>query len=560
LAAGAVPQAPAERVSAARNVAAGAAVAVIVLQLACAQATLGLAVVSLAIGVIGRWRPSWLGCLALTGLAWAVVTGPGPAWAGYVAAGEHIISVLAVPGHPAGLAALTSGWQRWLPAQLPLALIAAAAQTWVALRFIARGHRRPGLLVAVRRRYVLATLRRGEVATADGGCLGVVASTGRRVAVTWREAAAGVLVTGSDAAAVTGTCLAFAAAAIVHRKAVIMIDLTDGSATDAQAARRGAATVPGSVAAVSRGAAAPATVFGQGRACYEPFMPADQAAAAELVAAMLDGREASPAWRDACADAVRSAFELRAARGAVPGTRVPGPASSRPSVLDDAAALLRQGSQGAAIADIAAQLTRLRRSPAGTPIRAASPAEEAIDLAQALARRQVVVFPLDLRQHGQAGIMVARLVIADLERVLDGRAGVPADALIWINGCEVMDVAALAALVACGARSGLATMLGTTRGPVAAALAGHVNVVVVRGQQPPGLAGQPAAPAGRTGSPLSGTTWPAGDAGVTGKSLLEAKDDHVLAAAPLEAGRADGLSLRVREPVPRLVCAGRVLQ
>ena len=313
--------------------------------------------------------------------------------------------------------------------------------------------------------------------------------------------------------------------------------------------------MPGSVAAVSRGAAAPATFFGQGRGCYEPFSSAGQAAAAELVAAMLDGREASQVGRDVPAGAAGPAFELLAARGAVPGTRVPGPALAGASVLDDVAALLREGSP-----EMAAQLTRLRRSPAGTLIRTALPGEEAIDLAQALAGRQVVVFPLGPRQQSQAGIMVAQLVIADLTRLLGGRAGVPADGLIWINGCETMDTTALAALAACGRRSGLATMLGSTGGPVTAALAGQVNVVVVRGQPPPGLAGQPAAPAGRTASSLSGTTWPAGDAGVTAESLLDTKDGDVLPAALLDAGRgarADALSLLVREPVPRLVLAGR---
>ena len=168
----------------------------------------------------------------LVGLGWSAVIGTGRAWAGYLGAACHLVAFLTAQGtmarHLGGMGAVAAGWQRWLPAQMPFALIAAAAEAGAITRLAGRGRCRPGLVVAVRRRYVLASLRRGEFATADGACLGVVTGTGRRATISWRESRGGVLVTGQDAAAVTRTGLDVAIAAILHRKAVLIVDLTDG--------------------------------------------------------------------------------------------------------------------------------------------------------------------------------------------------------------------------------------------------------------------------------------------------------------------------------------------
>jgi hypothetical protein len=499
-------RAPTPRAIAARNAAAAAGVAAVVAQLALAQATLLFTLLFAVTGALGRWRRPWLLAPALAGLAWAAVIGPGRAWAGYVAGAGHLVGGLAGLGHAGGVAAVTAEWRRWLPRQVPLALIVGAAQASVVLRFGLRGSSRPGLIVAIRRGYLQATMRRGEIATADGGCLGVQPGTGRRVGATWREAAAGVLVAGADAAAVTGTCIDLASAAIAHRKAVIVVDLAGGPAADA-------------IVAAGRRAAAPVTVFGQGRACYEP---------SDLEALL---RQGSPAGRSAGEARITAGHEIR----------------TEP---------------------FAAQLTALRRSPAGRLICAASPGEQAIDLARALAGRQVVVFPLDRRLHDRAGIMIARLVLADLARVLAGRAGVPADGLIWIHGCEAIGAAELADLARGVPGGGMATMLSTTSSQAAACLAEAANVVVIRGRPPPGLArhaqaraGQPGAHAGYlAGSHLgpnprsdpADPARPADRAAGAGASWLDNQDGDVLPAGLLAADGADALSLLVREPVRRL--------
>src|SRR5262249_11898844 len=126
-----------------------------------------------------------------------------------------------------------AGWRQWLPAQLPVALIVAAAEAGVAgwLRARRHGHPyRPGALVTARSSYVTACLRRGGVASPAGCCLGLIANSGRRAEVSWPDIAGGLLITGHDRAGVTSTGLDLATAAIQHRKAVIIIDLTDGTA------------------------------------------------------------------------------------------------------------------------------------------------------------------------------------------------------------------------------------------------------------------------------------------------------------------------------------------
>jgi hypothetical protein len=87
---------------------------------------------------------------------------------------------------------------------------------------------RPGLIAWISRLYLIAMLRRGEVAASDGACLGVRSGCGRRLVVSWLDAAGGVLCTGADAPGVGATAAAFAIAAIQHRKAVLIVDLTAG--------------------------------------------------------------------------------------------------------------------------------------------------------------------------------------------------------------------------------------------------------------------------------------------------------------------------------------------
>ena len=446
------------------------------------------------------------------------------------------------------------------------------------------------MVAAVRRGYAVACVRRGEVATADGCCVGIRPDTGRRAVVSWREALGGVLVTGIDGADVTCTCLDVVAAAILHRKSVLVIDMTSGTSSG-QRRRCGAVTasVLSAVAAVSEEAAAPLMVFGSGSSCYEPFAEAGPADSAGLVIAMADWAGSSPARREFCGNYVSAALEVIAADG--PAARSTG----RPprSVLDDLAALLVPGAlpaqlgdmngaaaalalrgrvaalasqlaaDPAATASLAAQLARLRRSAAGEQLRPprSGPATGigAISLARALAERQVIVFPLDTHMHRPSGLMVARLVIADLARVLTERAGVPADCLVWVNGVEGIDQD-LAAMARGGQRAGMATLLSTASGQAARALADRVNVVLVRGRPPPGMVAEGARASAGTWPLARGQTAPAGLSGLAGESLLTNQDSQVLPAELLAGARPDALALHVSWPAQRLVPGCRVVR
>jgi hypothetical protein len=191
-----------------------------------------------------------------------------PSLVGYLASGGHLIEHLA-GSRAFGLARLRgalAGRRGWVSAQLPLAVPVAVAEA--ALIGLA-GHRdgrvqpRPGVLAVVGRAYLAWSTGRGELATADGGCVGIALATGKRAAVSWREAAGGVLCTGRDAASVTATGLALTLAAIAHRKAVLAIDLASGTP---EAGRTGLADVIESACA---DAGAPLRRFGGPRGCYD---------------------------------------------------------------------------------------------------------------------------------------------------------------------------------------------------------------------------------------------------------------------------------------------------
>ncbi len=204
----------------------------VLVQVLFAQLTLALTICFLIAGRLSRWRPAWLAVPAVTGLAWMLAIGVKPAAGGFLTAASRLIAVSAghgtLPARLARLPRVLTDWRLWLPGQLPVALLAASAQAaWLRLAGTdgpARGYRR-GVIAFLRGRYLMAALRRGEVATADGCCLGVISETGGPATVSWAEAEAGVLCTGEPAAAVTATGLSLAIAAIQHRKTVIVIDL-----------------------------------------------------------------------------------------------------------------------------------------------------------------------------------------------------------------------------------------------------------------------------------------------------------------------------------------------
>ncbi len=584
------------------DLAAAAAAAAVLVQLAFAQLTLGLTVAFLVIGRLSRWRPAWLAWPAAAGLGLVAAGGAGPAVAGYLAAARHLIGFATRPGPVlVGLPHLTAplgSWRHWLPAQLPAALVAAAAEAGVAGR-LSRPRRagrpdrpyRPGVLVAARRAYLTASLRRGEVATGDGSCVGIVTGTGRRAQISWPEAEAGVLVTGASAATVTRTGLELATAAIQHRKTVIIIDLSghpgdaragdyragDGPGGPADLSREPAGGLTGPVTAACADRGAPLQRLGDPRRCYDPLCAAPPARAAGLVMAMIDWTGTAPAGRPSAAGYLTAAFEVIAASARMPAGR-------RRPVVDELAGLLRPGelqvrlghlegairdrdaldrragelarrldadpAAAAALAEAAAQLAGLASAPVGRWLGPPGTAAGAqISLPGAVAGREVVLASLDPRRHGRAGVMVAKLAVADLTGTLAERreAGAPADCLVWINGCEEIEADQLSALLGLGPATGTSVVLGTASGAAAADLADRVNVLAVRGRPPRGRAVTAPAPAGPPGPPESislrpeARTWPLGQFPAAGQD-------------------ADAVSLRVHSPRPRLVPGCRAVR
>jgi len=525
------------------RLAAGATAAVCVIQLAVAPLTLALTAVFVVISRYSRWRPLWLMTPAAAGFAWSAAAGVGRATSDYLAITRRLIGFFAEPGslpaHQFRFGAAVADLQHGLPGQLPLALIIAAAEASVVGWSAGARQYRPGLVVTVRRAYLRAVGRRGEMAIPDGCWVGTVMRTGRRADVSWREAERGVLVTGRDAAAVTRTALELATAAIQHRKSVVIIDLTGGAATGhARGSPRDGHAVRHAVKAACDGVRAPLAVFGTGHGHYEPFSGATPDRAADLVSALTDGSGTGQEQRLLNADRLRTAFEFLAARG-------PAGVAQPCAVLDELAALLDRAVPPGASA-MAAQLAGLRSAVIGAglcqPKRADDPL---IILGRVVAERDVALFALDRPTHGRWAVMVAQLVLADLAGILADRArlGARADCLLWINGCESIADGQLAAQLTLGPRAGAVTLLSTAAGAAACRLADQVNVVAVRGRPPAGSSARSAS---------------AGLGGVTGEISLNLEDGHGLPAALPAEQRPDGLSLQVRSPRPRLVTGCRV--
>ena len=173
-----------------------------------AQLTLILAVVFYLITKVTRWRLSWLTIPAAAGLAWTAAAGPRAAAAGFAAGPARIADYLGASGHQADhllhFTVAFTGIGTWLPRQLPLALVAGAAEaalagwlTWLHTDEWNLPPARPGLIVAARRAAAVRAIRAGGVVTRDGSCLGVAAGSGARVTLSWTEAAGGVSVCGS---------------------------------------------------------------------------------------------------------------------------------------------------------------------------------------------------------------------------------------------------------------------------------------------------------------------------------------------------------------------------
>jgi hypothetical protein len=213
---------------------AACAVLIVLAHLLLAPLTIVLALAFAAAGKATRWRLYWLLAPAVAGLAWMLATGPGEALAGFAAGPSSVLGHLAgapAARHLARPLAAFAGIGGWLPRQLPVALLLAAAEAallgwldWLHTDEWAVPPPRPGAIAALRAARAAGRIRSGAVLTREGLALGITPSTGAVTELTWQEMSRGVLVAGADPREVTLTCLQFVHAAVRRRKPVFVLD------------------------------------------------------------------------------------------------------------------------------------------------------------------------------------------------------------------------------------------------------------------------------------------------------------------------------------------------
>jgi hypothetical protein len=466
-----------------------------------AQLTIIFAVLFCLVTGVTRWRLSWLVAPLIVGVAWTLAVGPRAAAAGFGDGPAQVAAYLGARGHQGAhllhFNAAFTGMRSWLPRQLPLAVVAGAAEAAV-IGWLIWLHTdewnvrpaRPGLLAAARRTATRRAIRAGGVVTRDGCCLGVTAGSGTRVTVSWAELAGGVSVCGSAGPDVLATSFQLVHAAVRRRKPVFAVDFTADPG------------LPRQLAAVCAAAGAPLQVFGDGAACYEPFRRGDPAQRASLIAAMVSWDGPGRQYRRSCVAYLEDVFELI---DAAPGDpRVPAldevihllnptaiqarmehvPAVyPRRDVLAErtrvSVSLLH--AEPATVAQLARQLRDLRASAPGRWLRPSvqDPAGE-IDLGRTVTQRGVVLFRLGDAEEATSA-MLTRLVGQDL--LAAGTAlhgiGVDADAVVWLAECGAMPRAAVTDMIARGPAVGLPVLATTTSARAAAELAELTNVVVI---------------------------------------------------------------------------------
>ncbi len=555
-----------------------------------AQLTIILAAVFYLITKMTRWRLSWLAVPAAAGLAWTVAVGPRAAVAGFAAGPAQIADYLGASGHQADhllhFTAAFTGIGTWLPRQLPLAIVAGAAEaalagwlSWLHTDEWNTPPARPGLIVAARRAATVRAIRAGGVVTRDGGCLGVAPGSGARVTLSWAEAAGGISVCGSTGPDVLATSFQLIHAAVRRRKPVLAVDHTsDPGLTGRLAAVCAAAGAPLLVFGAARGQRAGAADASAHIACYEPFRHGDPGRRAAMVTAMLSWDGPGRQYRRSCVAYLEDVFELL---DAAPGDpRVP--------VLDDVIHLLNPvamrarmeyvpavyprrdvlaertrvsmsliSAEPATTAELARQLRELRASPFGRWLRpsAGGPATD-IDLGRAVAERAVVLFRLggpDASAPAESSAMLTRLVCHDL--LAAGAAltgiGVDGDGIVWLSECGSLPRHSVTDMIARGPGTGLPVLAATTSAQVAADLADLVNVVVAHRMDD--------AAAARRLSEVAGVAAPAGagrppEPGAIVSPGANAGPGPAADAADLSALRDGEFLLAVKNPrrlVPR---------
>jgi hypothetical protein len=535
-----------------------------------AQLTIILAVVFYLITKLTRWRLSWLTVPVVAAVAWTAAVGPRAAAAGFADGPAQVARYLGASGqqvrHLLHFTAAFAGMDRWLPRQLPLAIITGAAEaalaswlSWLHTDEWNTPPARPGLIAAARRAVTVRAIRSGAVVTRDGGCLGVEAGSGTRVAVAWSEAAGGISVCGSAEQDVLTTSFQLVHAAVRRRKPVLALDLTSDP------------DLPARLAAVCTEAGAPLHVFGpDGGACYEPFRYGNPAWRASLITAMLSWEGPGRQYRRSCVAYLEDVFELL---DAAPGDpRVPvldevihllNPTAMRarmeyvPAAYPRRAALAERTrvsmslihAEPATTAQLTRQLRELRTSDFGRWLRPSGPGPSGpgpsglaaeIDLGRAVTDRAVVLFRLGGTPLPSTA-MLTRLVCEDLlaaGAALSG-IGVDGDGLVWLPECGSLPRRAVTDMIARGPRTGLPVLAVTTFPQVATELAELTNVVVAHRMTDADAARQLAEVAGATTGP------PLGD----GEFLLAVKDP------PRLVPRAQ--PVRARIPSPRSAAAPR---
>jgi hypothetical protein len=534
-------------------------VAVVLVHLLFAQLTIVIATVLYLITRVTRWRLSWLTVPAAAGLAWTAAVGPRAAAAGFTAGPAQIVDYLTASGHQADhLLHFTdafSGLGSWLPRQLPLALLAGAAEaalagwlTWLHTDESDLPPARPGLIVAARRAATVRAIRAGGVVTRDGGCLGVAAESGARITVSWAEVAGGVSVSGSSGPDVLTTGFQLVHAAVRRRKPVLAVDHT----ADPE--------LTGKLAAVCAAAGAPLLVFGEDgaggagirAACYEPFRHGAPGRRAALITAMLSWDGPGRQYRRSCVSYLEDVFELLDAA----------PGDARVPVLDDVIHLLNPvamrarmeyvpgayprrevlaervrvstslvTAEPATIAEMGRQLRDVRASPFGRWLRPSPDGQAAdIDLSRDVAERAVVLFRLGGPRPAESCAMLTRLVCQDLLAVgsaLTG-IGVDGDGIIWLSECGALPRPPVSEMIARGRDTGLPVLAATTSAQIAADLADMVNVVVAHRTQDTATAARVAPiapdPAGESDPATAGTLGPGSPAALRdGEFLLAVK-------------------------------------
>jgi hypothetical protein len=579
-----------------------------------AQLTIILAVVFSATTKVTRWRLSWLIAPAIVGVAWTLAVGPRAAAAGFADGPAKVAAYLGASGHQldhllhfnAGFTGIGS----WLPRQLPLAILAGAAEAamvgwliWLHTDEWNVPPARPGLMVAARRAMTRRAIRAGGVVTREGSCLGVAAESGARVTVSWSEAAGGVSVCGSAERDVLRTSFQLVHAAVRRRKPVFAVDLTADPG------------LPRQLAAVCAAAGAPLHVFGdapRGRrepagawarpACYEPFRHGASAQRAALIAAMISWDGPGSQYRRSCAAYLEDVFELV---DAAPGDpRVPvldevihllNPTAMRARMEHVPADYPRRDAlaertrvsvsllqaEPATAAQLAQQLRELRASAFGRWLRPSGqgPAAE-IDLGRTITERGVVLFCLGGAPQAASSAMLTRLVCQDLLAAGAAlrRIGVDGDGIVWLAECGSMPRSSVIDMIARGPGTGLPVVAATTSARAAAKLAELTNVVVVHrigdaaaarhlaavagsgdglspggwpGSGPPGTPANPAGPAG-SGAPGDPGFAPAAAAG-----QLSALRDGEFLLTVRNPRRLVQRALLVRARIPPLARDGR---